>query len=84
LPKLLKFVAYQPHQFYQITCASKHQVEKLKRWCNVHCLENIQPINAFVDAVFTLIFVPFENQTYQCSQWSVFLQDVFSFKFVVY
>jgi len=34
-----------------------------------------KPINALVDAVFTAIFVPSENQTYKCSQWSCLSGD---------
>jgi len=38
-----KFVAYQPLQRCQISCANKQQVEKIKHLCNVHCLKSFEP-----------------------------------------
>jgi len=40
----------------------------MKRLLQCSLLAEFKPINMLVDAVFTAIFVPFENQTYQCSQ----------------
>jgi len=36
----------------------------------ISLLASFKPINTLVDAAFIAIFVPFENQTDQCSQFS--------------
>lgn len=72
-----KFIAYQLLQFRQISCAKKHKLWEKKDWYNVHCLESFKLINTFVNAVFTMIFVPCKNQTFQCCQWSCLLVRFF-------
>ena len=34
---------FQPLQCCQISCEDQHQVEKLKHWCNLHCLKSSKP-----------------------------------------
>jgi len=63
-----KFVAYQTLQCCQISCANKHKVENIKQLMQLFIAGKFKPINALVDAVVTTILVPFENQTFRCSQ----------------
>jgi len=48
-----------------------------------HCLERYKPINTLADAVITAKFVPCENQTYQCCQWSFVFVRCFFFQICI-
>jgi len=48
-----------------VSCANRPKVEKISILLQCSLLTSFKSIIALVDAVFTVIFVPFENQTQQ-------------------
>jgi len=58
-------------------------INKLKtyiNWCIILLLESFQSINALVYAVLAVLFVPFNIQTYQCSQGSCLFARYFFYR----
>jgi len=82
----LKFVTSNCFNFAKLHAERSTKLKKWKDSCNVHCLESFQPINALVDAVVSVIFVPCENQSFHCSHWNCLFMRcfyVFSLEFVL-
>jgi len=58
------FVAYQPHQFCQISCANHQQVENLKQLAHCSLLGKFPTHQSLGLCCIYCVFVPFRIETY--------------------